>query len=130
MFPSGPVVMPAGTTLAGKPSVTPPVNSVADPSGVIRTTCPGFSDSVNQRLPSAPTVMYSASPFAENPAVNSVTSPAGVMRPIAPGFLYCVNHRLPSGPATMSSGPMFAVKSGVSPPVNSVKFPAGVTFSR
>src|SRR5438309_10146031 len=59
-------------------------------------------DSVNQRLPSAPTVM----PIGPLPGVataNSVMSPVGVMSPtLLPQD--SVNPRLPSGPAVMPGG--------------------------
>src|SRR2546428_12924546 len=60
-------------------------------------------DSVNQRLPSAPSVI----PIGPLPGVataNSVMSPVGVIRPtLLPQD--SVNQRLPSGPAVMPCGP-------------------------
>src|SRR5256712_10052097 len=59
-------------------------------------------DSVNQRLPSAPSVI----PIGPLPGVataNSAMSPVGVIRPtLLPQD--SVNQRLPSGPAVMPSG--------------------------
>src|SRR5438309_11563728 len=64
-------------------------------------------DSVNQRLPSAPTVI----PIGPLPGVataNSVMSPVGVIRPtLLPQD--SVNQRLPSGPAVMPRGLLLPV---------------------
>src|SRR3954454_17047096 len=65
--------------------------------------------SVNQRLPSAPTVI----PYGWLSYVsvgNSVIVPLGVMRPIAPRS-DSVNQRLASGPATIVYGRLFACGS-------------------
>ena len=61
--------------------------------------------SVNQRLPSGPSVMSSGDALSS--LGNSVTTPAGVMRPmwlpeVPPNS---ANQRLPSGPAVMPTGP-------------------------
>ena len=62
-------------------------------------------DSVNQRLPSGPSVMSSGEALSS--LGNSVTTPAGVMRPmrlpeVPPNS---ANQRLPSGPRAMPTGP-------------------------
>src|SRR5437764_23207 len=69
MLPSGPVVIPTGARLAVKPVVTPPVNSVTDPSGLTRPSAPGFPVSVNQMLPSGPVVIPNGPRLAVNPVV-------------------------------------------------------------
>ncbi len=51
-----------------------------------------------------------------------------MIRTIPPGLVNCVTQTLPSGPATTSDGPRLALRFGVTPPVNSVTTPAGVTF--
>src|SRR3954467_1965397 len=76
MCPSGPVALPRGGT---RPRPPKPVQV---PLGVIRPT-PLSPWSVNQRLPSGPTVM---SYGVEPPAVgNSVIVPSGAMQPIGLG---------------------------------------------
>jgi hypothetical protein len=50
MAPSGPAVMPVGWEFA----VSPAVNSVICPAGVMRPMRPGAADSVNQRVAVAP----------------------------------------------------------------------------
>src|SRR5882757_7734877 len=93
-----------------------------------------LSRSVNQRLPSGPTVIDAGLlvggvsvaprvPAGGGGSWNSVTTPRGVIRAtwFAPGM---VNQRLPSGPAAISCGPVLAgMPSGRG---NSVSWPAGV----
>ena len=52
-LPSAPSAIPIGTA----PVVIPALNSVVSPSGVMRPICAPLSGCVNQRLPSAPSVM-------------------------------------------------------------------------
>src|SRR5947208_10436849 len=60
-------------------------------------------DSVNQTLPSGPTVIPIGPPPGVRPSENSVITPSGVIRPILlPQD--SVNQRLPSGPAAMPMG--------------------------
>src|SRR5262249_57351999 len=77
--------------------------------------------SVNQMLPSGPTVTARTSPGRPP---NSVMTPAGVMRPILPGdcgsLLDSPNQRLPSGPAVIRLGVV------IEPRENTVTTPAGV----
>src|SRR2546421_107237 len=65
--------------------------------------------SVNQRLPSGPSVMLLGSLVAVGRA-NSVILPVGVMRPIwLSESEPSVNQRLPSGPTVMPPGPLLVV---------------------
>src|SRR3954454_23546574 len=66
--------------------------------------------SVNQRLPSAPTVIPYGRLFCVSVG-NSVIVPLGVMRPIA-ARSDSLNQRFPSGPATIEYGRVFACGSG------------------
>src|SRR5437899_1160917 len=87
-------------------------------------------DSVNQRLPSAPSVI----PIGPLPGVataNSAMSPVGVIRPtLLPQD--SVNQRLPSGPAVMPSGLLLPLggQLRLGGRGNSVITPAGVSLPR
>src|SRR5262249_4025737 len=97
-LPSGPgaiaqgLQVPAGT----EQLVEGTENSASTPLVVMRPIL--FRDSsVNQRLPSGPTVM----PLDLTDAIgNSVTAPFGAIFAIA---LYSANHTLPSGPAVTAA---------------------------
>src|SRR5207302_3196788 len=65
--------------------------------------------SVNQRLPSGPTVIPWMPGMLAFVGCHSAIVPLGVIRPIFPGLLNSTNHRLPSGPATMPSGALLRV---------------------
>src|SRR6201999_2418064 len=75
-------------------------NSVITPVVVIRATWLA-SDSVSQRLPSAPAAMLTGCAPVVGSA-NSVIAPPGVMRPTV--SCHSVNHTLPSGPAAIPYG--------------------------
>src|SRR5437870_13142627 len=93
-----------GGTVGGGGVTGGGVTGGGDTGGPANTTRPILLlvDSVNQRLPSAPTVI----PIGPLPGVataNSLMSPVGVIRPtLLPQD--SVNQRLPSGPAVMPSG--------------------------
>jgi hypothetical protein len=73
-FPSGPTVMPSGSL----PAVSPAVNRVIVPPGVIRPTALAEGeDSVNQRLPSGPSTIPQGAAF--EPSGKLVITPAGVI---------------------------------------------------
>jgi hypothetical protein len=73
-------VIPVGS----EPAVIPALNSVITPLVVMRPMrLPACS--VNQRLPSGPTVMLSGRAGSVRPAVKNVATPAGVTRMMASG---------------------------------------------
>lgn len=83
-------------------------NKVISPAGVILPIA-GLNESVNQTLPSGPSVIDRGE--ARSPLPNSVIAPFVVIRPILPADS-SVNQRLPSAPAVMSSGKEFGVGRG------------------
>ena len=81
---------------------------------------------MNQRLPSAPTVIPYG-PLSCHSSGNSVIVPLGVMRPIVPR-LDSVNQRFPSGPGTIVYGRLSACGSGNS--VTSARAPGARSNAR
>jgi hypothetical protein len=83
-LPSGPAAICWSFVPALKPAVTPPVNSVTAPAGVMRAIRPGSLLSTTQRLPSGPAVMPLGPPLALRPGltppVSWVVANAGVIR--------------------------------------------------
>jgi hypothetical protein len=95
--PSGPAVMPAGTTMLGS------VYVVTVPLVVIRPMAPAPARPVvNHSAPSGPAAIQSAEPM-QMPVKNvkGIVPLAVVSRPIDPEP---VNHSAPSGPATIPKG--------------------------
>ena len=78
-------------------------NSVIAPAGVMRPILPARS--VNQRLPSGPTVMPSGVAFAVGIGNSATSVPVVVTLPILLP-LYSVNQRLPSGPTARPLMPL------------------------
>src|SRR3982074_2122498 len=98
--PSDPGVMAVGAPLPKSDG-----NSVTTWPGVILPMRPWFC-SVNQRLPSGPTVMPAIpAPVPLAAWVSLTWTPAVVISPILPPLAPCsVNQRLPFGPDAMESG--------------------------
>ena len=98
--------------------MSPVLNSVIVPSGVMRPTKAG-ERLTNQRFPSGPAVMSQGS-LGVRPVLNSVTAPAGVTRAMAPFRPDWAIQRLPSGPWVMP----FGLPARGSRPVNSLMSPS------
>src|SRR5262249_1957962 len=108
-LPSGPVVMPLATSVAGKE------NSVILPLGVMRPMV--LPASVNHRFPSGPAAI-SPEPDRTVGKANVVITPSGVTRPIVSAASY---HKLPSGPVVILNASLSLVANSVTLPVGVIR---------